>query len=209
MHAATQLTLSLSVTTLIGALHGCAGLGAPYSEVMAHGAPVASDRTRIVMLRPNGRYDDYSLSRAVVRVNEKRVGGLAYGGFLYVDVEAGDVAIEASARNQMYGTCELLIKAAPGDTVYLDVGPRTANIVANVIGAAAGTAAVGDGPTHVGLDEILVDESTVPRAVGSTTGSLVGSAAESVGKECGGPFKLTPMQESAALKQLARLSWSG
>jgi hypothetical protein len=190
------------------ALVGCAAQGARYSEFVAHQNPVASGQARVVLVRPRGRYDDYSLTRAVIRVNDQKVGKLAYGGFLLVDVAAGSIAVMASARNQFYGTCELRIETAPGDTVYIDVAPRSANIVASVAGAAVGVVAAGGGATHVGMDEILVNQTAAPAAAASAAGGAAASAVESTGEECGGPFSLTPMDETAALRQLDSLTLS-
>jgi hypothetical protein len=207
MHEA-RFTAGVSCLAVVAILFGCAGQGARYSEVVTQDKPVASGQTRIVLLRPSNRYDDYSLTRAVVSVNNKEIGRLAYGGFLFVDVDAGDVAIKASAKNPMYGVCELQMPAVPGETLYVDVGPRTANVVAGLVGSAAGAAAASDTVTHHGLKVVLVDKDMVQTAAASTVGGAAASAVESIGKECGGPFKLTPVTPSAALEQLDRLSWS-
>ena len=195
-------------TVIVGALLGCAAHGARYSEVVAQRMPVESGKTRIVMLRPNGRYDDYSLSKAVIAVNDKRVGGLAYGGFLVLDVDAGGTTLKASARNPMFGVCELRLTTLAGSTVYFDVAPRTAHVVAGLAGSVAGAAVAGGGSASEGTKEILVDGSTLRTALGSTAGGALASSAESIGKECGGPFRLSPLPASTALAQLEHLSLS-
>jgi hypothetical protein len=188
-------------------LIGCASAHGPlYTEVTQH-KPVASGQARIVMLRPNGRYDDYSLSKAILRVNNGKAGQLAYGGFLYVDVNAGAVTIEASAPNRMYGTCSVRINTVAGDTVYLDVSPRPAHIAADVAGTVAG-AAIAGGPSEVGLDEVPIGTSDVQTAAASAAGGAVASIAEGAGKTCGGPYRVRQLQASAALNELQDLKLS-
>jgi len=188
-----------------GVLAGCAAQGARYSEVAKD--PVASGKSRIVLLRPNNRYDDYSLSKAVVKLNDAKAGKLAYGGFLQLDVDAGDVAVKVQAKNALYGTCELRFATEPGATVYLDVAPRTASVVAGAIGTLAGAAAV-NAPAEAGLNQVPLGQGAAETAVGGTVGDAAASAAESYGKTCGGPYKLTPLHASAALEQLEKLTSS-
>lgn len=208
MRKASAISSGASAALLVGALFGCASQGARYSEVVTQAGPVSSGQTRIVLLRPGERFDNYSLSRAVIRVNDRKIGGLAYKGFLLFDVPGDEVVVQASARNRFYGSCELQIQAAPGGTVYIDVAPRPANVAADVVGAAVGTAVVGSAATHAGMDAILVDESAAQAAAAGAAGGAAASAVEGADKECGGPFSLRPVDEAAALKLLDSLSSS-
>ena len=178
-----------------GVLAGCVtAKGAPFSETLAKAGALPADHARVVFLRPDQRYDDASANRIVLRVGERVVGKLAYGGFILADVPAGDVVVEASARNRFFGTCKLSLKPAAGDTIYLDVAPRPANIAAGAVGAVFGGAIAGGA---------VASASQV--AVGSTVGGTAASAAEGARKGCGGPYRMTPLAAAAALEHLDRL----
>ena len=56
--------------------------------------------------------------------------------------------------------------------------------------------------------KIVVGDTLAQMMFGTTVGGIVGSAAESAGKACGGPFRLVPMEEAAALAAIERLGWS-
>lgn len=204
----SALSVCATAALLHGAMAGCASQGARYPEVIALAGAPPSGHARIVLLRPDKRFDNYSLSRAVIRVNDRSLGKLAYGGFLFADVTGDETVLEASARNRWYGSCALRVKANAGDTLYVDVAPRPANIAAEIVGAVAGEAVVGGGSGNAGMNEILVDKRAAEVAAASTAGGAAASAIEGAGKECGGPFRLTPIAAPAALEQLDRLSWS-
>lgn len=208
MHKAFAIGTGALAALHFGVMSGCATHRAHYSDAVTQTGPSASGYSRIVLLRPNDRFDNYSLSGAVIRVNDRQLGKLAYGGFLLVDVPEDDVVISASARNRWYGTCELKLQVNAGDTVYVDVAPRPTNVAADVAGAVVGAAVVGDAPTQAGVDALLVDETTAHAAAASAVGGATASAIEGAGKECGGPFRLKPLDASVALEKLDKLSWS-
>lgn len=177
-----------------GALGSCVtAKGATYSQTMFEVGAVNPNDARIVFLRPDQRYDDASLSRMVVRIDDRIVGKLAYGGFLIADVLPGEVVLEVSADNRLYGTCKLPVRLAAGDTTYFDASPRLSNSVAGAIGIMAGGTAVGASATPTEV------------AAGSVAGDVAASAAESAGKTCGGPYRLTQLEPAAALEHLDRL----
>jgi hypothetical protein len=176
-----------------GVLTGCVtAKGATYPQTLFEAGELAPNDTRIVFLRPDQRYDDASLSRMVVRIDDRIIGKLAYGGFLIADVPAGQTVLEISADNRFWGTCELPLEVAAGDTHYFDATPRPANIAAGAVGVLAGGAAVGSAAPAV-------------IAAGSVAGDAAASAAESAGKTCGGPYRLTPLDPAVALAHLDRL----
>ena len=184
-----------AASLLAGSLGGCVSAkGASYAQKLASVGPPADDDARIVLLRPDQRYDDASLSRIVVRVDDHVLGKLAYGGFLLADVPAGTVELEVSADNRFFGTCKLELKVAAGQTLYFDAAPRPANIAAGAIGAVAGGAVAG-GATATASQV----------AAGSTAGGAAASAAEGARKPCGGPYRLTPLETAVALEHLDRL----
>jgi hypothetical protein len=193
------LLASFAATGIVaGALGSCVtAKGATYSATLFERGALDPNDARIVFLRPDQRYDDASLSRMVIRIDDRIVGKLAYGGFLIEDVPAGEVVLEISADNRFYGTCKLPFQVAAGDTKYFDAGVRPANIAAGTIGVVAGGAAIGGAaPSPAGV------------AAGSVAGDAVASAAESAGKSCGGPYRLWPLEPGVALGHLDRLRLS-
>ena len=189
---------------LLGALPGCASNGPRYPEVIAEAGPPPEDHARIVLLRPDERFDNYSMSRALIRVDGREFGKLAYGGFLYFDV-TGETLVEAAVRNRWAGNCVLRIRAKAGDTIYLDVAPRPVNVAAELVGVGAAAAIGAPGVSTVG--DVLVDT-----AVSGATGAVVSAATEAViyaDKPCGGPFRMKSLAPDDAKKHLERLSWSG
>jgi hypothetical protein len=188
----------LAVAGLVaGALASCVtAKGAPYSESLFEIGALDPNDARIVFLRPDQRYDDASLSRMVVRIDDRIVGKLAYGGFLIEDVPPGEVVLEISADNRFYGTCKLPLRVAAGETKYFDARVRPTNIAAGAIGVVAGGTAVG------------ASASPAEVAAGSVAGDAAASAAESAGKTCGGPYRFVPLEPTVALEHLDRLRLS-
>ncbi len=213
MRTFLAVTRSVFAASVASTVLGCSAAGPLYVEFAAASIPPAADRTRIILMRPDDRYDDYSASRAVVRVNDQEIGQLAYGGFLTVDVAAGDVTVWTSAKNRfgnpLIKSCELRLSTSPGATVFVDVAPRKASILAGVIGSAAGAAAV-SAPSTYGIAEIgeaMIVDPLIESAAGEV-GAVVVSAAESAGKTCGGHFRLAVLGAEVAHPRLERLRMS-
>ena len=161
----------------VGVLGGCVtAKGASYAEALA-AAGVTGVQARIVVLRPDQRYDDASLSRMVIRIDDRIRGKLAYGGFLLTDVPEGERTLQVSADNLLFGTCILVLQVKAGETLYFDASPRPANIAASAVGAVA---------------------AGVP-------GGTVGQIVEGAGPGCQGPYRLVPLEPAAALAHLERL----
>ena len=178
---------------LVAALPGCATQGKPYAESIELAGTPEPERARIIVLRPDQRVDNYSLSKAYVRINEELLGKLAYRGFLLAEVDAGAVEVSASGMSKVYGACRLPLEVAAGETLYVDLAPRTESVIADVVGSLVGLMVPG-------LDSFA-------EGIGAmTAGSAAASAIESAGKLCGGPFRLTRIPESTALSALARLT---
>ena len=87
------------------------------------------------------------------------------------------------------GQCELTLAANPGQTYYFQVDPRTESLGAF---SAAGFV------TSMVTGGVLAD----------VAGGLAGSAAESYGKECGGAFRLYPVDPETANSKLLDLNLS-
>jgi hypothetical protein len=178
-----------------GTLAGCVTAKGPvYPETLAQLGPPAAEHARIVFLRPDQRYDDASANRIVLRIDEKVVGELAYGGYVLANVKAGEIELQASHSNRYIGTCRLALEVPAGETRYFDVAPRPANAAAGAIGTVFGGAIAGGS---------VASPSQV--AVGGAVGGQVAGTAESTGKTCGGPYRITPLAPAVALEHLDRL----
>ncbi len=157
--AITACAMVLTVTA------GCSVNGPTYPEVIGHETAPAPEQVRIVFLRPDDRYDDYSGSEAVIRVNDGKLGELGYGGFLYTDVPAGAASIEAGTSNPLrlpwVKSCRFQLELNAGSTVFFDVRPRPSSVAIGVLSAIVGFGLIGAGPTTYGVGEVgemFVDE---------------------------------------------------
>lgn len=187
---------------LASAMASCVSHGPRYPELIADAGPPPEGRARIVLLRPDQRFDNYSMSRALIDVDGREFGKLAYGGFLYVDVK-DEARIETSGRNRWAAGCVVRVRAKPGDTIYLDVEPRPVG-AGDFVGAAV-AAAIPAG------DVSTVGDVFTEAAASGAIGAVVGAATEAVvyDKPCSGPFRLKPLAPDEAKKLLERLYWSG
>ncbi|MEX2150070.1 MAG: hypothetical protein WD793_07635 [Steroidobacteraceae bacterium] len=193
----------MTAALLASAMAGCASDGPRYPEIIAEAGPPPEGHARIVLLRPDERFDNYSLSRARIDVNGREFGRLSYGGFLYVDVN-DETLVEARVRNRWAGTCALRIRPQAGDTIYLDVAPRPVSAT-DIVTAAIPAAVVGPAASTFG--DVLA-ESAASGAIGAAV-DAASAVITSAGKPCGGPFRMKPLAPDDAKKHLERLSWSG
>jgi len=206
--------LAPALVFLSAFLTACAARGPSYEEVISTATPLNRDDLRLVFLRPKDRDDGGNGGAATIRIDEEKVGGLAYGGFFFVDLPSGAHSLEVSGRYRTFGSCQLELTAMTGATVYVDVGPRTAYMVASlvgtVVGGAAGFAVVPN--SEIGLEtlpvEMIVNEGTVALAAGSVAGEAVAVKIEGSGKPCSGPYQIVPMSEQDAVARVQGLVWS-
>jgi hypothetical protein len=197
-------------TLLAAALSGCGATGELYPETLAKTGPLPGGTGRIVLLRSDDFANRNVASPVYVRIQEDLIGKLAYRGFLITEVPAGDVVLKASAKNRMYGVCELPLAVSSGETLYVDVDPRSEYQVADIVGAVVGGAVLASTPNTVGvgdLAESMVVEPVVAGSAGAGA-SAATAAVEGSGKRCAGPFRLAPLSEAAALIELPRLKSS-
>ena len=197
-------------TLLAAALSGCGATGELYSETVAKAGALPEGTGRIVLLRSDDFANRNVASPVYVRIEEDLIGKLAYRGFLIAQVPAGDVVLKGSAKNRMYGVCELPLRVSSGQTLYVDVDPRSEYQIADIVGAVVGGAVLASAPNTVGVGDIaetMVVEPAVAGAAGATAAAAT-AAAEGAGKRCAGPFRLAPLSEAAALIELPRLKSS-
>jgi hypothetical protein len=99
-----------------GAMGSCVSAkGASWPETLAQAGAPTEDRAHVVLLRPDQRYDDASLSRIIVRIDGRVIGKLAYGGFLLADVPAGELTLK-SPRKTAYGCKRRFASPANGSS---------------------------------------------------------------------------------------------
>lgn len=197
---------AVAALLLVVTLSGCAARGTPYPDVMAGATPPDGTTTRVVFLRPADRFDNYSASAAVIRIDEEEIARLRFGGFFYVDVPAGTFTIEASGRASWPGSCERLLHAIGGDTVYLDVGSRLRHALAGLAGSVAAANAVDAALPPPALERIVIDAAAV--GVAAAVGGAVTSSLESAGRSCGGPYRVAAIPAAEARPRLQALAWS-
>ena len=200
----------LTCTLLAAALSGCAATGEPYPEALANAGSLPEGKGRVVLLRSDDFANRNIASPVYLHIKDERIGRLAWGGFLIAEVPAGDVVLQASAKSRMHGVCQLLVSVPAGETRYVDVDPRSEYTAADVVGAVVSTAVMASAPDTVGVGDLpttLVVEPAVAGAAG-TAATVATAAAEGAGKRCAGPYRLTPITEAAALKELPRLKSS-
>jgi hypothetical protein len=197
-------------TLLATALSGCGATGELYPEAIARAGPFPEGAGRIVLLRSDDFANRNVASRVYVRIDEDLVGRLAYRGFLIAEIPAGDAVLKASAKNRMFGVCELPVSIKSGEILYVDVDPRPENRIAEVAGAVVSSAVLVSAPTTAGagdLAETVVIESATASAAGAAA-SAATAAVEGAGKRCAGPFRMAQLTEAAALIELPRLKSS-
>lgn len=170
-----------------GLIGGCAARGPGYSESSAQIASVPDSLARIVFFRTRDSAL-YIARKATISVDGEKVGATAYGGFHYVDVTPGTHQLRADMWDAP-GQCELTLVSGSGQTYYFQVDPRKESFGAfSVAGFAADIVSSG--------------------VIGGLAGGLAGSAAESYGKNCGGAFKLYPVDPGTAKMKLRDLNLS-
>ena len=183
----TRPTIITACAMVLGVTAGCGVNGPTYPEVIGNETALAPEQVRIVFLRPDDRYDDYSGSEAVIRVNDGKLGELGYGGFLYTDVPAGAVSIETGTSNPLslpwIRSCQLQLELNAGSTVFFDVQPRQKSVAIGVLSAFIGFGLIGAGPTTYGVGEVgemFVDN--MARSAARAAATQAARSAESAGK---------------------------
>lgn len=168
-------------------LCGCSASGPSFSDSRADLIVTSGEMARVVFFRTK-ESALYIARKAAIHVDDSKVGGTAYGGFHHHDVLPGEHRLRADMWD-LPGTCELTLNAVAGRTYYFQVDPRQESFGAfSAAGFAASLVSGG----------VLADLG----------GGLAGAAAESYGKECGGAFRLYPVDEETALSKLSGLKLS-
>jgi hypothetical protein len=175
-----------AVLLVVALLSACAASGPRYAE-HSGGAPSMPDReSRLVVFRQSST-PQYSVREARLELDRVAAGGVLPAGFRVFDVAPGSHTIVVDMWDAP-GRCELTFEITGGATQYFEVVPR----IASWLSAAPMMAAP-------------------PIPAGSLVGAalmLIGMAAESAGKTCGGAFSVVPVDNEAALPKLAQVRLS-
>ncbi|NNC77531.1 MAG: hypothetical protein HKN77_06160 [Woeseiaceae bacterium] len=168
-------------------LASCAARGPSFDEDRANVTATPNDQARIVFFRTRDS-KLYIARKATVSIDGIKVGSTAYGGYHHHDVAPGVHVLRADMWDAP-GQCELTLIANEQQTYFFQVDPRLESFGAfSVAGFTAGLVSGG--------------------VIADIAGGLAGATAESYGKECGGAFRLYPVDQQTALLRLEKLKLS-
>lgn len=180
-----MLPITRLLTSLIMLLLSACAASGPTFDRTALGSEVVPDgKARFVFFRTHDSAL-YLARRASVSMDGKRIAMIGYGSFFIHEIDAGEHGLRADMWD-MPGRCEVIVTAAAGETYYFQVDPRAASF---------GAFASGD----------LVSQLLVSNAFVSVAGGVSAVAAESYGKECGGAFRIYPVDAGTATSRLEPL----
>lgn len=168
-------------------LYGCSASGPLYGDMNVASDTVPAGKARVVFFRTTDSAL-YVARRASVSIDGEKVGATAYGGFNYHEVDAGTHTLRADMWD-MPGQCELTLTFAPTRTYYFQVDPRAETF---------GAFAAGD----------FIAQLLAGNPVISVAGGVGAVAAEGYREQCGGAFRLYPVDAATATGKLATLKHS-
>lgn len=181
---------SLVLVALVALAAGCTSGGSPLAPeertttVAENFAPVPEGMSRLVFLRSRESVL-YVARSAPIYWGEEKLGSTVYGRYFHRDLPAGEHRLHI--RNwDTPGRCEVVVDVRAGQTYYFMVDPREAGFGAFVAGDAAAM--------------LLGQEMWVALA-----GGMAAMAAESYANDCGGLFRLYPVDETTATRLLVDL----
>jgi len=187
--SAARVRVAQSVSwSLLLLLCACAASGPTFDEAGFSSKSIPDGKARVVFFRTR-ESALYLARRAAVSMDGEKIGGIGYGSFLFHDIDAGNHGLRADMWD-MPGQCELIFTAATGETYYFQIDPRSESF---------GAFAAGDLATQVLTMNVFVN----------VAGGVSAVAAESYGKECGGAFRIYPVDAGTAITRLGPLRHAG
>ncbi len=180
-----RCTSSLSAACML--LVGCVATGPDYKHMLPEINGMPDGMARLVFFRTD-ESSLYSARSARVLVNGERVGGCALGGFFYRDLLPGEHHLVADMWDAP-GHCEVIIGAQAGATYYFQIDARPESFWA-FVGPAAGSD--------------LVSQNIII----SVAAGIGGITAEAYGRDCGGAFRLYPVDPATAQQRMSNLKLS-
>lgn len=175
-----QLASCLAVLLLCA----CAASGPTFDEAGFSSQSIPDGKARVVFFRTRDS-GLYIARQASISLDGEKVGGAGYGSFSVHDIDAGDHGLRADMWD-MPGQCEVTFTAAAGSTYYFQIDPRSESF---------GAFAAGDLATQFLAMNVFVN----------VAGGVSAVAAESYGKECGGAFRIYPVDAGTANTRLGPL----
>lgn len=146
--------------------------------------PIPERMARFVFLRTRDS-KLYVARSAPVYMGDGKLGSTAYGRYFQRDVPAAEHRLQVRTRDAP-GRCEVVVDAREGQTYYFMIDPRAESFRAFIGGDAMAT--------------LLGQGMWVALA-----GGLAATGLESYAQDCGGLFRLYPIDEQRALAALAGL----
>lgn len=174
--------------SLVLLLCACAASRPTFDEAATDTEVIADGKARIVFFRTRDSAL-YIARQAALSMDGEKIGGVGYGSFLVHNIDAGNHGLRAGMWD-MPGQCELIFAAAAGQTYYFQVDPRSESF---------GAFASGDLATQLLTSNVLVN----------VAGGVSAVAAESYGKQCGGAFRIYPVDAGTAITRLGPLRHTG
>lgn len=165
-------------------LSACVASGPTFDEAAFGTEAIPDGKARVVFFRTRDSAL-YVARQAAVSLDGEKIGGAGYGAFLVHTIDAGNHGLRADMWD-MPGQCELIFTAVAGETYYFQVDPRSESF---------GAFAMGDLSTQLLTTNVFVN----------VAGGVSAVAAESYGKECGGAFRIYPVDAGTAITRLGRL----
>ena len=175
-----------AVLLVVVLLSACAAGGPRYVEHSGGAPSVPDQQSKLIVFRQSST-PQYSVREARLQLDRAGVGSVLPAGFRVFDIAPGSHTVVVDMWDAP-GRCELTFEITGGTTQYFEVAPR----IASWLSAAPMMAAP-------------------PIPAGSLVGAalmLIGMAAESAGKACGGAFSVVPIDNEAALLKLAQVRLS-
>ena len=165
-------------------LSACAASGPTFEETTGIAELIPDGKARIVFFRTRDSAL-YIARHAAVSLDGEKVGATGYGSFFVYDVDSGQHRVRADMWD-MRGQCELAFSATAGERYYFQVESRSESF---------GAFASGDLATQLFTTNVFLN----------TAGGVSAVAAESYGKQCGGAFRMYPVDPQTAIPRLQSL----
>jgi len=165
-------------------LCACAASGPRFDEATIGAIAIPDGKARVVLFRTRDSAL-YIARLATVWLDGEKIGGTGYGSFFVRDIDAGNHSLRADMWD-MPGQCELVLSAAAGETYFFQIDPRSESF---------GAFAAGDLAAQLVTMNVFVN----------IAGGVSAVAAESYGEECGGAFRIYPVDTGTARARLKPL----
>jgi len=181
----------LAIVCLAAWLASCATAEGPtgpkFTEHALRAGAVAPEMARLYVFWPAP--DSQRGGAAKLTIDGNGVGECEQGGFNTYDVPAG-AHVLSTVNENLPGRCDVRVDALSGSTYFYEISPRSEYGYAAMPGS------------------VLASIPFPPITLIGIAIAVGGMALESSGKECGGPFSLAPIEESAALPKISGLKKS-